>query len=178
MKIVYREIDLTKGKNAALYYPEEPNEDGESLFYIIMRHVANGDISVYEWLDGREMFTDTYKYKISNMLDRFHILYAHAKGSTEKAPKYVIENADIPGSEVLSYYIIEKWEFDTRSNLGDYLSGFSDYYSISDFDILFPNKILIMKNCSGNRCSCQKHRLKNSDWGYCTGAAYVKFDIY
>lgn len=116
MKIVYREIDLTKGKNAALYYPEEPNEDGESLFYIIMRHVANGDISVYEWLDGREMFTDTYKYKISNMLDRFHILYAHAKGSTEKAPKYVIENADIPGSEVLSYYIIEKWEFDTRSN--------------------------------------------------------------
>ncbi|MDO4510456.1 MAG: gliding motility protein GldN [Bacteroidales bacterium] len=115
-KIVYRELDLTKGKNAALYYPEEPNEDGESLFYIIMRHVANGEVNVYEWLDGREMFTDTYKYKVSAMLDRFHILYAHAKGSTEKAPKYVIENADIPGSEVLSYYIIEKWEFDTRSN--------------------------------------------------------------
>lgn len=115
-KIVYRELDLTKGKNAALYYPEEPNEDGESLFYIIMRRVANGEINVYEWLDGREMFTDAYKYKVSNLLDRFHILYAHAKGSTEKAPKYVIENADIPGSEVLSYYIIEKWEFDTRSN--------------------------------------------------------------
>lgn len=115
-KVVYRELDLTKGKNAALYYPEEPNEDGESLFFIIMRHVANGEINVYEWLDGREMFTDTYKYKVSSMLDRFHILFAHAKGSTEKAPKYVIENADIPGSEVLSYYIIEKWEFDTRSN--------------------------------------------------------------
>ena len=43
-KIVYRELDLTKGKNAALYYPEEPNEDGESLFYIIMRRVANGEI--------------------------------------------------------------------------------------------------------------------------------------
>ncbi len=116
MKIVYRELDLTKGKNGALYYPEEPNEDGESMFYIIMRMVAAGEIDVYEWLDGREMFTPEYKYRVSSMLDRFHILYTHAKGSTDKAPKYSIENADIPGSEVLSYYIIEKWEFDTRSN--------------------------------------------------------------
>ena len=116
MKIVYRELDLKKGKNPALYYPEEPNEDGESLFYIIMRLVADGDIDCYEWLDGREMFTPEYKYKVSNMLDRFHILYTTAKGSTEKHPRYSIENADIPGSEVLSYYIIEKWEFDTRSN--------------------------------------------------------------
>ncbi len=116
MKVVYRELDLTKGKNPALYYPEDPNEDGQSLFYIIMRLVADGDIDCYEWLDGREMFTPEYKYKVSNMLDRFHILYTTAKGSTEKHPRYSIENADIPGSEVLSYYIIEKWEFDTRSN--------------------------------------------------------------
>lgn len=116
MKIVYRELDLTKGKNGALYYPEEPNEDGQSLFFIIMRLVADGDVDCYEWLDGREMFTPQYKYKVSNLLDRFHILYSTAKGSTEKHPRYSIENADIPGSEVLSYYIIEKWEFDTRSN--------------------------------------------------------------
>ncbi len=116
MKIVYRELDLTKGKNPALYYPDEPNEDGESLFFIIMRLVANGDIDVYEWLDGREMFTDEYKYNITNMFDRFHILYAQAKGSSDKHPRYTIENADIPGSEVMSYYIMEKWEFDIRSN--------------------------------------------------------------
>lgn len=116
MKIVYRELDLTKGKNPALYYPDEPNEDGESLFFIIMRLVANGDIDVYEWLDGREMFTDEYKYNITNMFDRFHILYALAKGSSDKHPRYTIENADIPGSEVMSYYIMEKWEFDIRSN--------------------------------------------------------------
>ncbi len=116
MKIVYRELDLTKGKNPALYYPEEPNEDGESMFYIIMRLVAGGDVDCYEWLDGREMFTEEYKYKVSNMLDRFHILYGQAKGGTASHPRYSIENADIPGSEVLSYYIIEKWEFDIRSN--------------------------------------------------------------
>ena len=115
-KVVYRSLDLTKGKNPALYYPEEPNEDGESMFFIIMRLLANNQISAYEYLDGREMFTDEYKIKVAEMLDRFHVLYSEAKGSSEKNPKYAIEDADIPGNEILSYYIIEKWEFDTRSN--------------------------------------------------------------
>ncbi len=116
MKVIYRKLDLTVGKNSALYYPEEPNEDGQSLFFIIMRLLADGKITAYEYLDGREMFTDDYKIKVGEMLDRFHIMASQAKGSTEKAPKYAIEDADIPGNEILSYYIIERWEFDTRSN--------------------------------------------------------------
>ena len=115
-KTVYRVLDLNKGKNPALYYPEEPNEDGQSMFFIIMRLLANDQISAYEYLDGREMFTDEYRIKVSDMLDRFHILYSEAKGSSEKHPKYAIDDADIPGFEILSYYIIEKWSFDTRSN--------------------------------------------------------------
>ena len=115
-KTVYRSLDLTKGKNPALYYPEEPNEDGQSMFFIIMRLLANNQIPAYEYLDGREMFTDEYKIKVAEMLDRFHVLYSEAKGSTEKNPKYAIEDADIPGNEILSYYIIEVWSFDTRSN--------------------------------------------------------------
>ena len=116
MKVIYRSLDLTKGKNPALYYPEEPNEDGQSLFFIIMRLLANNQITAYEYLDGREMFTDEFKVNVGELLDRFHVMYAPAKGSTEKNPKYTIEDADIPGNEVLSYYIIERWEFDTRSN--------------------------------------------------------------
>ena len=116
MKVIYRSLDLTKGKNPALYYPEEPNEDGQSLFFIIMRLLANNQISAYEYLDGREMFTDEFKVNVGELLDRFHVMYSPAKGSTEKNPKYTIEDADIPGNEVLSYYIIERWEFDTRSN--------------------------------------------------------------
>ena len=115
-KTVYRVLDLTKGKNPALYYPEEPNEDGQSMFFIIMRLLANNKISAYEYLDGREMFTDEYKIKVSEMLDRFHVLYSEAKGSSEKNPLYAIDDSDIPGNEILSYYIIEKWSFDTRSN--------------------------------------------------------------
>lgn len=116
-KVVYRILDLTKGKNAALYYPEEPNEDGQSLFFIIMRLLANNQITAYEYLGDREMFTDDYKIKVAETFDRFHVLYSEAKGSTEKNPKYAVEDADIPGNEILSYYIIEKWEFDTRSNV-------------------------------------------------------------
>jgi gliding motility associated protien GldN len=115
-KTVYRVLDLTKDKNPALYYPDEPNEDGQSMFFIIMRLLANNKISAYEYLDGREMFTDEYKIKVNEMLDRFHVLYSEAKGSSEKNPLYVIDDSDIPGNEILSYYIIEKWSFDTRSN--------------------------------------------------------------
>ena len=116
MKVIYRSLDLTKGKNPALYYPEAPNADGENLFFIIMRLLANNKISAYEYLDGREMFTDEFKIKVNEMFDRFHIYYTEAKGSNDKNPIYEFENADIPSNEVLSYFIIEKWEFDTRSN--------------------------------------------------------------
>ena len=117
MKVIYRSIDLRKGKNAALYYPELPNEDGANLYFIIMRLLAKNQLSAYEYLpDGREMFTDDYKIKVGELFDRFAIYYTEAKGSSEKNPLYEFEDADIRGNEVLCYYVIEKWEFDTRSN--------------------------------------------------------------
>lgn len=116
MRVVYRQLDLTKDANAALYYPDEPVEGQDNLFRIIMRHMASGNLTGYEYLDGREVFTDNYKVKMADVLDRFHILHTQAKGSTEKNPRFTIEEADVPASEVLSYYIIERWEFDKRSN--------------------------------------------------------------
>ncbi len=116
MKVIYRQLDLKTEQNMALYYPEEPNQDGMNLFCIIMKLLANDQLSAYEYLDGREIFTDQYKIKVRDMLDRFHILYSEAKGSTEKHPKFKIEDSDMPSNEVLSYYIIEKWEFDRLKN--------------------------------------------------------------
>ena len=118
MKVIYRSIDLTKGKNAALYYPEIPNEDGSNLYFIIMRLLANNQLAAYEYLpDGREMFTEEYRIKdVGELFTRFQLYFTEAKGSTEKNPLYEFEDADIRGNEVLCYYIIEKWEFDTRSN--------------------------------------------------------------
>lgn len=116
MKVVYRQLDLEKVKNAPLYYPEEFSEGQENLFRIIMRLLASGQLTAYEYLDGREVFTDQYKVNVRDMLDRFHVLYTDAKGSTEKNPKFAIEDSDVPCNEVLSYYLLEKWELDKRSN--------------------------------------------------------------
>ena len=116
MRVIYRELDLDNDKNAALYYPEDITEDQENLFRIIMRLLANGQIKAYEYLDGREVFNEENEVKVGDMLDRFSILHSDAKGSTAKAPRYTIHPSDVPTNEVLSYYIIEQWEFDTRSN--------------------------------------------------------------
>lgn len=116
MRVIYRQIDLTKAENMPLYYPEEPTEDQQSLFRIILGLVTSGQVPAYEYLDGREMFTDQYKVKVRDMLDRFHIIYTEAKGSTEKNPKFAIDESDVPSNEVLSYYIVERWTFDTNEN--------------------------------------------------------------
>ncbi len=116
MRVMYRELDLTKDENGALYYPDEPVEGQENLFRIILGRMADGQLGAYEYLDGREVFSDNFKVKMRDVLDRFHIIYSDAKGSTEKNPKFTIDESDVPASEVLSYYIIEKWEFDRRSN--------------------------------------------------------------
>lgn len=116
MRVIYRHLDLNNDKNAPLYFPEEPTADQESLFRIIMKLLANNQVEAYEYLDGREVFTEQYRVKVKDMLDRFHVLYTEAKGSTEKNPKFTIEESDVPANEVLSYYLLERWEFDSRSN--------------------------------------------------------------
>lgn len=116
MRVIYRDLKLDNNKNMPLYYPEEVVDGQENLFRIIIRLVAANQIPVYEYLDGKEVFTDEYRVKVADMLSRFHVLNTPAKGSTEKNPKFTIEESDVPANEVLSYYIIEKWEFDSRSN--------------------------------------------------------------
>ncbi|MDE6536456.1 MAG: gliding motility protein GldN [Muribaculaceae bacterium] len=112
---IYRQLDLSKPENSPLYYPEDVIDGKQNLFRLIFGLVTDGKIPAYEYLDGREIFTDDYKIKVNEMLDRFDIYYQDGKG-TEKNPKYVIEEADVPTGQVQNYYILEKWEFDRRSN--------------------------------------------------------------
>ena len=116
MRIIYRELDLDNDRNAALYFPEEPVSGQENLFRIIMRLLTENRIPAYEYLDGREIFTDQYRIRTKDILDRFYIPYSEAKGSTEKNPRFTVDENDVPTNEVLSYYVIERWEYDTRNN--------------------------------------------------------------
>lgn len=113
---IYRRLDLSKDANTPLYYPEDVVDGKQNLFRTILGLVVDGQLPAYEYLDGREVFTDQYKINVGEMLDRFGIYYTTAKGSTEKNPKFTIEEADVPTGQVLNYYILENWEFDRRSN--------------------------------------------------------------
>lgn len=116
MKVVYRSLDLTKEANAPLYFPEQIVDGDENLFRIIMRLLADGKITAYEYFDNRENFDEASQLKVADVLTRYDIPYTPAKGSTERNPRFTIEEADVPATEVLTYYIIEKWEFDSRTN--------------------------------------------------------------
>lgn len=117
MRVIYRRLDLEKeDRNAALYFPEDVIEGNENLFRIILRLLANNQIPAYEYLDGREIFTDQYRINVPETLDRFYIPYKQAKGFSEKNPVVEIDESDVPATQVLSYDIIERWRFDNRTN--------------------------------------------------------------
>ena len=106
---IYRTLDMTKEKNAALYYPVEPLGDRVNLFTLVIRLVADGKVPAYEYRsDGNELFTEANKYKVTDMLDKFYIYYE------EKDGRYVIADSDIPSGEVLSYFIKESSFYTTR----------------------------------------------------------------
>ncbi len=107
---IYRTLDMTKEKNAALYYPVEPLGDRVNLFTLIIRLVADGKVPAYEYRsDGNELFTEDNKYKVTDMLDKFYIYYE------EKDGKLTIADSDIPSGEVLSYFIKESSFYDQRT---------------------------------------------------------------
>ena len=107
---IYRTLDLTKEKNAALYYPVEPLGDRVNLFTLIIRLVADGKVPAYEYRsDGNELFTEDNKYKVTDMLDKFYIYYE------DKAGKLTIADSDIPSGEVLSYFIKESSFYGQRT---------------------------------------------------------------
>ena len=115
MREIYRQLDLKNvAENTPLYFPEDVVDGQQNLFRIILGLVVDGKIPAYEYLDGREVFTDQYKVKVGEMLDRFDIYYQR-QGDGDRAV-YTIEEADVPTGQVLKYYIIEKWYFDRRSN--------------------------------------------------------------
>lgn len=110
MRQIYRVIDLNNPENAPLYFPEDVIDGKENLFRLMFRLVTENKLPAYEYLDGREVFTDQYRINVGEMLDRFDIYYTGSNGN------FTIEEADVPTNQVLNFYIIEKWEFDRRSN--------------------------------------------------------------
>jgi gliding motility associated protien GldN len=106
---IYRFLDLTKGENAALYYPEQPENDKMNLFTMIFKLMENNSLPIYRWNNGNDLFTDRMKEDFGDILSILEIPYQ------KNGENYVYDEFSIPNNEALGYYIKEAWYFD-RSN--------------------------------------------------------------
>ncbi|SFK32633.1 gliding motility protein GldN [Proteiniphilum acetatigenes] len=109
-RIIYRYLDLTKEANAPLYYPVTPVDGRISLFTMLFNLLQEETIPAYEYLDGREEFTEEYRVNFQELLDRFGIYYETSDG------KIVVNDVDIPGNEVEGYFVKEAYYFDTGNS--------------------------------------------------------------
>lgn len=113
---IYRELSDTKEENMPLFSPATPIGDRANLFTLIFRLLAEGKITAYEDVDGREIFTDQYKINFKDLLDLYEIINEEEVVRGSKTITYKIENSDIPSKNVKSFYIKEVYSFDQRSS--------------------------------------------------------------
>jgi len=116
LREIYRDLDLKKEKNGPLYFPVEPIGNRINLFTLIFNLLAEGKIQSYEYLDGREVFTDKYKVDFKDILTKFGIYYQESLSKSAKSPAYTVHESDIPSNEALSFYLKEMWYFDQASS--------------------------------------------------------------
>ena len=114
---VYRMVDLMLDCNAPLYFPPQPDGNRKNLFSLVFEKVATGELGVYDYLDGKEIFNDAYRVKFTELLNRFWIPYevrynVHTPGDSV----LVLETADIPSNEVTLYYVKECYYLDQTNS--------------------------------------------------------------
>ncbi len=107
---VYKVLDLSTDRNAVLYYPEEPQGTEMNLFTNLFKMVLRKQVKAYEYtIDGNANFNTKNVMKPLVMLERFEI--AHETNGD----KIRVEDADIPSSQIKSYYIKESTYYDQNT---------------------------------------------------------------
>ena len=107
---IYRQLDLTKDKNAPMYYPVEPKGRQVNLFTYLFRLVLTGRVPAYKYnLDGSESFEKEDRLEVKSFLEDKSIYFE------EKDGRLSVADSDVPSAEVTSYYIKESIYFDQRT---------------------------------------------------------------
>ncbi|MDH6358406.1 gliding motility protein GldN [Parabacteroides sp. PF5-9] len=119
MRVMYREVDLTKESNAPLYYPTRPVNGNMNLFSIIFQLMSEGKIIAYKYEDGYEAFDDDHIESFKDVLDRAYIYYEEIPGRGNAQPSYIINESDVPSADVQAYYVKEAWYFDQNNSVFD-----------------------------------------------------------
>ena len=115
MRTVYRELDLTKEKNAPLYYPVQEVNGTVNLFTKLFQLVSEGKIKIYKYSD-LESFEDDNVFLFKDLLDNFEIYFEEIPAGGGQPARYVINSSDIPSGEVKSFYVKEAWFFDQNNS--------------------------------------------------------------
>lgn len=119
MRVLYRQIDLTKEKNTPLYYPVTPMNGQMNLFSTIFTLISEGKIEAYQYEDGYEDFSEGNRIDLKKVLDSFGIYYEEIAGKGSEGSELVINENDIPSESVRAYYIKEAWYFDQNNSVFD-----------------------------------------------------------
>ena len=112
---IYREIDLRKEANSALYFPEYAIGDRMNLFSLIFKLMAQGNVTGYRYMDGREIFTDDYKVPFDDVLSNLNV--QHTTQGTGDQTRYIFDDRDIPSHEALMYMVKEAYYFDQANGV-------------------------------------------------------------
>lgn len=107
---IYRQLDLTKDKNAPMYYPVEPMGKQVNLFTYLFRLILTGRVNAYTYkLDGNESFDEKDRLPVKDMLERYGIYYEENNG------KMTVADSDVPSAEATRYYLKESIYMDQRT---------------------------------------------------------------
>ena len=104
---IYRQLELTQPANTPLY---AEGEDGQSLFDLIIQLYLEGKIKGYTYGTGRERLDAAHVLEPRDFLERFRIPYTEVSAGGK--PRYEVLPADLPTSQVRSYYLKEQHSLD------------------------------------------------------------------
>ena len=104
---IYRQLELTQPANTPLY---AEGEDGQSLFDLIIQLYLEGKIKGYTYGTGRERLDAAHELEPRDFLERFRIPYTEVAAGGK--PRYEVLPADLPTSQVRSYYLKEQPSLD------------------------------------------------------------------
>lgn len=108
---IYRELDLKNGSNGALLYPTQPVGNQMNLFTMIFKLMADGNLIGYKFNIEQDIFTENMVEDFGEVLTRIEVPYQ------KNGDSYIIDEYNIPGNEVLGYYVKEAWYFDQSNSV-------------------------------------------------------------
>lgn len=112
---IYRTIDLTKEKNAVLYFPITPTGGRQNLFVFLFRSILRKDIKAYEYtLDANEHFDADHQLTAKKIMDTHNIYYEEATNDAGKK-SIRVNDADLPSEDVKLYFVKESVYYDQHT---------------------------------------------------------------